>query len=275
MKIDKIIYDIKHLLQALTDDTRVNDGHLIFKINNYWALFLKEEIKGTGILNKQYYQRIPLIITNPVSSADDPNVSGGTIKFSKITIPPILDIGQKEPAMDLFMAQKHKRIYYIDRDLLMEMIECKDERLDIFKFYILEGNSCYIYPLVNNVAFSGLLQNPLDASVFYTTPEALFNLETGIEYIVNSGSVKESDNIYLKGEVFTCIANTTYSGDGIVYRTQKVIDSTVNHDYPISPDMAQRIILEILTKDFMLEQQNVTDIFNDSIDQLKTTRTGK
>ena len=272
MKIENIIYDIKHLLNALSDDTRVSDAHLIFKINNYWALFIKEEIRITGIVSTALFQRIPLITVYPVTSADDPAVTGGTIKFGKIKIPPLVDIGRQEPPMNLFTSERHKRIYYSDRDLLMEMIQAKDERLDQFKFYIIEGTTVYIYPVVPSVSFSGILQNPMEASLFYTTPEPLFNLTVGVEYIVTSGSVKEETTIYIKGESFTCLANTTYSGDGVVYRSTKVLDATVDMDYPISPDLAERIVLEILTKDFMLEKQSVVDIFNDAIDEFKSIK---
>ena len=275
MKIENIVYDIKHLLNALTDDTRIADGHLIFKINNYWAIFLKEDYNQTGILNKSAYQRIPLITSYPVSSADDPSVDGGTIKFSKITVPKLIQLGEREPAMDLWMSQKHQRIYFIDRDTLMEMIIANDELLDIFKYYIYEGNDVYIYPVVGNVSFAGLLETPMDASMFYTTPEALFDLTAEIEYIVTSGSVKAGTTVYLKGETFTAVSGTTYSGDGVVYRSTKVIDANKDMEYPISSDMAERIVLEILSKDFMLEKQSIFDIFNDSADQFKAVRSGK
>jgi hypothetical protein len=39
--------------------------------------------------------------------------------------------------------------------------------------------------------------------------------------------------------------------------------------------MAERIVLEILSKDFMLEKQSIFDIFNDSADQFKAVRSGK
>ena len=154
------------------------------------------------------------------------------------------------------------------------MIRSKDERIDMFKYYIYEGNTVYTYPAINQVSFSGLLQDPLDSSLFYTTPEPLFNLESGIEYIVTQGSVTDGTTVFKKGETFT-YSGGTYSGNGVVYRTTKVINSTKDMDYPISPDMAQRIILEILSKDFRLERQTIADIFNDAKDQLQIVRDGE
>lgn len=280
MKIDKIVYDIKHLLNALTDDTRINDSHLIFKINNYWALFLKDDYIKTGHISKKYYQRIPLIDVHAVTSADDPNVIGGTVRFGKFTMPSILDLGNEEPPVDIYTAQRQERIYFIDRNFLFELIKSKDERLDLFKYYFYEGNTVYIYPVVTRISFIGLIENPLEASLFYTTPEPLFNLSAGIEYIVTQGSIKCDTgdgriNIYSKGATFTVYSSYTYSGDGVVYRANKIIDVTNDMEYPISPDMAERIILEILTKDFMLERQTLADIFNDSKDQFQSIRTGE
>jgi len=278
MKIDKIVYDLKHLLNALTDDTSVNDAHLIFKINNYWALFLKADYQETGNISKKYYQRIPLIDVHGVSSADDPNVLGGTIRFGKFTMPSILDLGDEEPPVDIYTAQRQERLYFIERDLLFELIRNKDERLDVFKYYFYEENTAYTYPVVDRVSFLGLIQNPLEASLFYTTPEPLYNLANGIQYIVTQGSVKcdtgSKENIYLKGYTLNANTSYTYSGDGVLYRTNQVIDVTNDMEYPISPDMAERIILEILTKDFMLEKQTIADIFNDSKDQFQAIRSG-
>jgi len=271
MKIENIIYDIKHLLDALTDDTRINDAHLIFKINNYWAIFLKDEIEKTGIINESYFSRFPLITTNPVSSADDPNVIGGTVKFSKFKMPAIMNIPNTFGLpVRLYTAERHNRIYEITRDYLFEMLHSEDDTIDLYKYFFREGNEVYIYPVVHKVSLLALLQNPLEASVYYTTPELLFQLENGIEYVVTSGSVKDSNNtLYLKNETFTCDSSLSYTGDGVVYRVNQVLDADKDSDYPIPPDIAQRIVLEILTKDYMLEKQNIFDIVNDSQDQFK------
>lgn len=46
-------------------------------------------------------------------------------------------------------------------------------------------------------------------------------------------------------------------------------DMEVTDEYPIENDMAQKIVLEILTKDLALNDKSVTDIINDSQSQLK------
>ena len=46
-------------------------------------------------------------------------------------------------------------------------------------------------------------------------------------------------------------------------------DMLVTDEYPIDLDMAQKIVLEILTKDLQINAQSVTDIVNDSQNQLK------
>jgi hypothetical protein len=46
-------------------------------------------------------------------------------------------------------------------------------------------------------------------------------------------------------------------------------DRLVSDDYPLDMDMAQRIVLEILTKDLNINDQQIGDIVNDSQSQLK------
>lgn len=46
-------------------------------------------------------------------------------------------------------------------------------------------------------------------------------------------------------------------------------DMTLNDTYPLDSANAQKVILEILTKDLAISEQAITDLINDSQDQLK------
>jgi len=48
----------------------------------------------------------------------------------------------------------------------------------------------------------------------------------------------------------------------------------ITDDYPINGAMAQRIVLEILTKDLAINEQSLTDTINDSQSQLRILRSG-
>lgn len=278
MKVEEIIYDIKHLLNALTDDTRVSDAHLLFKINNYRDFFLREELRFDKTLNNSYYQKLPEINVFHTNSGDLPDVNS-TIKFGKITLPDMMiPEDREEPFLNLYMTARHRRIYYITRDVLMEMIFAMDSRLDYTNYYLYEGgNNAYIYPYHKTVSGNAVLTNPLDAKQFYTTDVHLSDLENGVEYIVTSGYIKEmpSATLYKIGGTFTANLNYTYSGDGKVYRTSKVIENTMQGEYPVTGSMAEKIVLEIITKDFQIEKRNVMDIFNDAVDQLKVVNKGE
>ena len=280
MTLEQIIYDIKHLLDAFTDDTVVNDGHLIFKINNYRDIFLHEQLRRDTIINHAFFQKFDKIDVFPVSSGDLPDVDG-SIKFGKFTLPEIIHgDGDDEPLLKLYLLQRHKRIYFIDRSQLMEMIFSMDQRLDYTTYYLYEGgNSFYIYPYHENISGDAIFINPLDSKLFYTTSTPIYSIENNIEYIITKGYIKEVTPsgsilgvIYKIGETFTANLNNTYSGDGTIFRTSKVLSPALNSSYPCTGEMAERIILEILTKDFQIERKSVSDILNDSVDQLQVLK---
>lgn len=278
MKITEIIYDIKTLLAALTDDTRVKDSYLYYKIRVYRGYFLEQQLKQETIIPDEYFQRVAALNVYPVSSSDDPNVPDSSIHFGKVRIPRI--IGYTSAYMRVYEAARHKRIYHANWDYLMEMIESKDPRLEVFRYFIPAGpEDLYIYRYIAQIAFSGVLDNPLDGYTFNTTQEDLDSLVAGVIYKVISGSVLATDivggtTLTRKDETFIADANTTYSGDGKVVRTSMTSSFTEEDDFPISYEMVVSIVLQILTKDYMLEKQNVFDIFNDSIDQMKVLKKG-
>jgi hypothetical protein len=51
-------------------------------------------------------------------------------------------------------------------------------------------------------------------------------------------------------------------------------DRTITDDYPVSMDMAQKIVMEILTKDMKINEQSIADIVNDSQSELKILQSG-
>lgn len=51
--------------------------------------------------------------------------------------------------------------------------------------------------------------------------------------------------------------------------TRLLRDMTITDEYPIDMDIAQKIVLEILTKDLQINMQSISDIQNDSQTQLK------
>jgi hypothetical protein len=273
MTIKELIWDIKTLLRQLTDDSYVRDAYLIAKLNLYRAYFIKAEQILYQRVDQEWFQRIKKVSCTNVNSADDPNIPFSTVSFGKFTIPRIIELPDMV-SLNLRTSSMTEEIYFQDYALLMEMIVNKDNRCKVFKQYTRLGDNYYVYPYIPDIAGSGILYNPLNGYQFATEFVDLSNLSHGIEYTVVSGILTKdpaflSPTVIRKGETFIADGNSVYTGNGKVKLSDQVIAVTGDYEYPVGGDIAQRIVLEILTKDFQIEQNRIFDTINNSIDDLK------
>jgi hypothetical protein len=273
MTLEQIINDIRVILRATTDDSRLVDSHLLRKILNYRSIFVVESFLQTGSMNTNWVQRLGNKTLTPVSSSDNPNIPEGTVKFGKVTLPNVIPVGPERGIYRISDTQRQKQVYIVTWPMLMHMISGLDARLNLFRYYVNIGNEYYVYPFTNEIDIMLILDNPLDGYSFSTERIQLADVLDGIEYFIISGSVKEVNGgittIYSKNSSFTASEMALYSGDGKIRKYDQVVSETYNKEFPVDSFMAQRIVLEILTKDFAIERQNVSDVVNDSQDQVK------
>ena len=81
MTLEQIINDIRLILRATTDDSRIVDSHLLRKILNYRSLFIVDSFLQTGTYNTNWIQRLGNKSLTSVGSADNPNIPDGTLKI--------------------------------------------------------------------------------------------------------------------------------------------------------------------------------------------------
>ncbi|MFA6916982.1 MAG: hypothetical protein WC222_11335 [Parachlamydiales bacterium] len=273
MTLEQIINDIRLILRATTDDSRIVDSHLLRKILNYRSLFIIDSFLQTGTFNTQWIQRLGNKSLTSVGSADNSNIPEGTLKFGKVTLPNVIPVGPERGIYRISDTQRQKQIYHTTWPMLTHMIAALDTRINLFRYYANIGDEYYIYPYVSEVDVMLILDNPLNGYSFSTELIVLTDIEDGVEYFVISGTVKEVDGavitIHSKGSSFTGSSTSVYSGDGKIREYNQIVTEAYNNEFYIDSGMAQRIVLEILTKDFAIERQSISDIVNDSQDQTK------
>lgn len=274
MTIKELVWDIKTLLRQLTDDSYVRDSFLIAKLNMYRAYFIKAENTLYHRIDQEWYQRLKLIDCTNVYSSDDPNIPFSTISFGKFTLPRMIELPNMASVI-LRTSSMSEQIYYQEYSILVEMIKNKDYRVNIFHYYTRLGDNYYTYPYIKSISPSQvILYNPLDGYSFLTEYANLNELTHNTEYVVVSGILTKdaqiaSPTIIRKGEIFIANGNSSYTGNAKVKFTDQVIAVNGDYEYPVGGDIAQRMILEILTKDFQIEQNRIFDTINNSIDDLK------
>lgn len=276
MTLKELIYDIRILLRQLTDDSSVIDSHLIYKLNVYRALFIHDMNVTFKRLDNEWFQRLPLVSCSEVFSSDDPDVPYSSLSYGKFTLPRMIEL-QEATSMRLRSSSMTTDIYYKSFSELNEMIKAKDYRMKIFTYFSRINNDFYVYPYKTKISAEVILFNPLDGYEFQTEFWDLSNLTHGSNYTVISGSVQPVivtppaplAVVIKKGQTFTANSNYTYTGNGKVKLLDQITAVTGDYEYPVGGDIAQRMVIEILTKDFQIERSQVFDVINDSIDQLK------
>jgi len=273
MTLEEAIYDTRILIRQTTDDSRFSDMFILKKLLNYRSLFIVKEYLQTKEINPAWIQRVSNKKLTPVNSADNPAIPAGSIRMGKTNIPYTIPIGKSFGVQMVLNTQRQKEIYRESWMQLMNMIQNKDFRVDMFRYYVQHGQEAYIYPYCEAVDMLLILDNVLDGYEFATEYVDFEDLEDGVEYFVMSGSVSfvlgATTTVYRKYDSFTADTSGIYSGDAKLRKSTTINESITGQDYHIDSGMGQLIILEMISKDFGLEKTFVADRTNDSSDEAK------
>jgi hypothetical protein len=226
MKLENIIYQIRHILKTTGIDSRVDDRMLIDMINRYRAFNIKQYYQSNRHVKEEWFTNLGVIDLSIVNSADDPNIQLTSVVFGKYSFPNYIEI----PGINTIVlrsASKHQRIEEVNQEILYKRIETDDDITKDFVSVYFEGNIGYIYPHQSKISCRMILADPRD----------------GITY----NELKDFNN-------------NVISAQG----TKRNL--TIRDEYPICGEIATLIILDILTKEFNLERTSIPDISVDGAD---------
>jgi hypothetical protein len=274
MKLEDIIYDIRTLMDQSSEDSRLDDSFLAYKINEYRALLIQKKYAETREIDPIWLQSIPISQFTCVGTGDDPNVLGETTRLGKCTLPAVVSLPRNLGLYRMSSSSRQKQIYPTTEHEFYMMLETGDDRLRHFEYYYPIGKSHYIYPYREKGTATCILENPLEAQGKLTEIISNGNLLAGTDYIVTQEAIVYGGVMYLPGQLLT--ASTTngsfYEGSGVLFLKNKLYTLDTRDDYPCDAGMAEMIIIEVLTKDFKLESSFVTDLRQDFADHSKVMR---
>lgn len=273
MTLEEFIGDVRTVLRQTTDDSSFSDLFILSKGLNYRSIFIPQQFLSTGEISPDWLMRLGNKRLTPVSSADNPNIPDGSIKVGKLKFPSAIPVGHNLGVEMVMNTQRQKQIYRTSWPILMHMIQAKDNRLELFSYYCTIADNLYVYPFIDQIDISIIPENPLDCIELETEFINVDGLVIGTEYFILSGSVtKTIDNVqttYKKNEEFICEQDAEYNFYGKVIKSERIKLVSATTRFPADRGMCQRIILEMLTKDFNIEIKNIPDVTNDSIDERK------
>jgi len=267
-----IIDDLSIILTKFseTDDSRLDDDYLSYKIDDVRAVLITERYKENKEMDSSWLQDLGLVSFNKVNYADDSSVIGCDCPISKAFIPQVLSLSLGNGNQDLglynVLSSCGKTGYYPYELSKWRMLTTGTERSK-FHYYSRVNNALYVNKVVDKLRILAVLRNPEDGFVKSSLPIASGSIVSGTVYIVKFGQVIYSGTTYQPNDTFTGTSATNFfTSTGLVYLYSEARAFIDTDPYPISADMSRQIVIEILTKEFQIEKQAVIDIINDSKD---------
>lgn len=268
MTLIELVYDVRHILKQVQDDSSIPDKFIAQLVAKYRAIEIVMDFEKFGEINPVWIQPLGVYNTTKVN-ASDKQVNAGTICFGKVTLPPVIKFDNDLGVYRIALSGNQSRIYPLSQDLMMLKIE-GNEISNGFYFYYKIFNNYFVYPFVSSIFPNLILEDPMDGYLLTTENVITGNIVTDDSYTVGTGNIIYNSTVYNAGDIFTGLSGiTTFSGGGTVKYTNNKRRLRMSDEYPIDIAMAGKVILNILTKEFNLQQQQVSDIVNDAADQTK------
>lgn len=266
-----IIDDIDILLTRFekTDDSRLDDDFLSYKIDQIRAELIRAEYKVTNVLNQVWFQDLGMVPLHKVNFADDASVTSCECDISKTFLPQIVSLengnGNQELGLNIMSACGKKK--YHPYALAMWKDLPKEHTRSLFNYYARINTATYINKLASELRAYAILQSPEDGFTINSTPITSGGILSGVVYVVRYGSVIYDGVPYNNADTFTGVGETTFTGTGVVYLNSQKQAFTDTMAYPVTGDMARQIVIEICTKEFKIESAGFAlDIKDDSKD---------
>lgn len=267
-----IIDDIEIILTRFgkTDDSRLDEDWMSYKIDSVRAQLIKAEYKITNVIDQTWLQDLGTTEFYAVNFADDRNITCCECDISKADLPPIVSLESGNGNQDLgltIMSMCGTKKYYPLSLSLWSIIPSEHPR-NLYPYFSRIGTATYVNRKVTQLRPYAILANPEDAVIKNTAPVVSGSIATGIVYVVKNAQIVYNATVYAVNSTFTGIVGiTTFTGSGTVYLSSQTAAFNDTDAYPCTGDMARQIVIEICTKEFGIEKMGLAaDDKNDSKD---------
>ena len=259
--------DILLLLEKskISKDFRVNPRHIDYLIAQYRSINIRQQYSKTLEIDTTWLQDMGVIPTTRVKSSDDPIVPIGSVTLSMFTIPTVVQLPNNMGVYRISSPTKQITIYPISQPRFFDLVQ--DSLRSKFCYWFKVGQKIYsnhVTDLINPIL---ILDNPMDGTIIDTENKKSGELQIGVQYIVKTGTILSNSVQYNSGQTFTA-GSTTFTGSGTVQLLNQTRPMSADDPYPMSFTLAERIMLQMLTQEFKIEENKNGELRNDSNDQL-------
>lgn len=258
-----------------SDESRLDETYLADLVEKTRVSEIIKEYNITGVIDQNWKMDFGIYEMNQVNFSDDPMVTFCACDIMKAEIPSVMNLtslghGNLDLALTVISAcGKTDYTFYpleLWRKIPKENIRAK------FHYYQRFGNTIYVNKLVKNLRFFGIPETTEGLMIKKTLPVISGSLKNGYVYMVKgaTGMVTYNGVNYLPNDTFTATSTSTFTASGTsqVFYQDYEVEMTENDPYPVSAHLARQIIISILTTELQIEKQQVTDVVNDSADDV-------
>lgn len=276
-----IIDDLTIILTRFqpTDDSRLDPNFLSFKIDQVRAELIIKQYAATNVIDYHWLSNVGLIPFSPVNMADS-NLVACDCNISKAVIPQTITLQNKDGNLDLgiysLISACGKTTYYPSRTSLWRNWP-EGHTNNLFGWYARINTDLYVNKLVEQLKLTAILLNPEEGYLINSVTVPSGSIQNGVVYYVVQSAIFYNGHAYYPGDTFTGgafmgVIVTTYTGQGVVYLNAQVTAYRDVDPYPAGGEMNRMIVLEILSKEFGIEEHQIADIRNDSKDDASKTQ---
>lgn len=258
-----------------SDETRLDEDYLADLVEKTRISEIIKEYNITGVIDQNWLLDFGIYTMTKVNFADDPLVDFCACDIVKAIIPSTMNLtalGHGNLDLGLKVMSACGKTSYTFRPIETWRQIPPENVLSKFHYYQRFGNTIYVNKLVNNLRFFGIPESIDGLMIKKTLPVISGSLKNGTVYMVKgtTGMVTYNAVNYLPNATFTATSTTTFtaSGNSQVFYNDYEVEMTENDPYPVSEHLARQIIISILTTELQIEKQQVTDVVNDSTDDV-------
>ncbi len=251
----------------LSKNKRLNERHADFLIHKYRAVNIRDDYNARRQIDPSWLQDFGQVSFTPVLSSDDPAIGVGSIQLGKLTIPQVVSLIDDMGVYRVSSTSKFCQHFPIEMDRFFAIPEGSWAAKSDYYFRV--NTALYICPAreVGNVVL--ILDNPMDGVVLLTENVLSGNILPGVSYTVQSGQAVYNGLGYNVGVTFVGVAGiNTFTGTAVVKRTIQKRNMTIDDPYPMSFQLAEKVLLKMFYQEFKIENQQTLDAKNDATDQL-------
>ncbi len=254
-----------------TDENRLDEDYLAFLVEQARVDEILKEYNVTGIIDQNWLMDFGIFDMSRVNIADDPLVDFCACDIMKAEIPSVINLtalGDGNLDLGLKVISACGKTSYTFLPLEIWKMIPKEHVRSKFNYYQRFGNVIYINKLVDKLRFIGIPATTDGLFIKKTLPVNV--IKTGVVYMVKgSGTITYDSIVYVPGQTFTgVVGQTTFTGNATVYYDNFKYEMTDKDPYPVSSHLARRIVISILTTELKIEESKVTDVVNDSADDI-------